>query len=288
MKKVAFIVREMHPEDITGAMKLSTAEGWNQTEKDWKFLIENPRNTCVVAEHSNTIIGTTTVMNYSDKIAWIGMVLVDKVFRGQGISTFLLTDVLKKLAPFKSVKLDATPAGRNVYKKFGFRDEFEILRMTNLSVANISLQNDEKIFGECIEPKLLRVIIDFDENIFGVNRSLLIKYLLSEYPQKAWMIKRNNLIAGIVLGRAGNKYHHIGPVFAANIIDAKNLINSVLNELKNKSVVVDVMCEKKNLIGWLKLNGFSTQRKFVRMYKEQNLFPGNVRNQYLICGPEFG
>ena len=288
MKNAVFIIREMHPGDIAGAMKLSTAEGWNQTENDWNFLIENSKNICVIAEHSDKIIGTTTAMNYSGNAAWIGMVLVDKEFRGQGVSTSLLTEVLKKLTSFKSVKLDATPAGRNVYKKFGFRDEFEIVRMTNLSMENISVKNDEKIFPEHIELKHLNEIIDFDKNIFGVKRSSLIKYLLSQYPQKAWMIKRNNLITGIALGRAGNKYHHIGPVFAADIIDAKNLINSVLNELKNKSVVVDVISEKNDLIGWLKLNGFSTQRKFVRMYKEQNLFPGNVSNQYLICGPEFG
>ena len=226
MKKAAFTIREMHPEDITGAMKLSTAEGWNQTENDWKFLIENPGNISLVAECSNTIIGTTTAMNYSNKLAWIGMVLVDKEFRGQGVSASLLTDVLKKLSSFNSVKLDATPAGQNVYKKFGFREEFEIVRMTNLSIANIAVQIDEKIFSEYIELKYLHEIIDFDENIFGVNRSSLIKYLLSEYPQKAWMIKRNSLIAGIALGREGNKYHHIGPVFGSNINDVKALIAS--------------------------------------------------------------
>ena len=288
MKKAPFIIREMCSGDITGAMKLSTAEGWNQTENDWKFLIENPRNTCVVAECSNTIIGTTTAMIYSGDVAWIGMVLVDKEFRGQGVSISLLTDILKKLSSFKSVKLDATPAGQNVYKKFGFKDEFEIVRMTNLSIENISVQNDEKIFTKCIEPKHLREINDFDENIFGVNRSSLINYLLSEYLQKAWMLKRNNSIAGIALGRAGSKYHHIGPVFAQNINDVKRLIASAANALKNKPVVVDVLFDKKDIITWLNTNGFTVQRKFVRMYKGENLFPGNVRNQYLICGPEFG
>ena len=288
MKKTAFIIREMHPGDITGSMKLSTAEGWNQTENDWKFLIENPRNTCIVAEYSNAIIGTITAMNYSNKLAWIGMVLVDKEFRGQGVSASLLTAVLKKLSSFKSVKLDATPAGQNVYKKFGFMDEFEILRMTNLAIENIYVRNEKKISSKHIELKDLDEIIDFEEYIFGVNRSSLIKYLLSEYPQKAWMVKRNNLITGIALGRTGNKYHHIGPVFAANIDDAKKLIASAVNELKHQPIVVDVMFDKKDLISWLHENGFTIQRKFVRMYKGKNLFPGDIGNQYLICGPEFG
>ena len=288
MKKTAFIIREMHPGDITGAMKLSTAEGWNQTENDWKFLIENPRNTCIVAEYSNTIIGTTTAMNYSNKIAWIGMVVVDKEFRGQGVSASLLTAVLKKLSSFKSVKLDATPAGQNVYKKFGFMDEFEILRMTNLAIADVTVEMDKNILPEPVSSNDVKNISDFDQHIFGVNRSSLIKYLLSEYPQKAWMFKRNNLITGIALGRTGNKYHHIGPVFAANIDDAKKLIASAVNELNHQPIVVDVLFDKKDLISWLHENGFTIQRKFVRMYKGKNLFPGDIGNQYLICGPEFG
>ncbi len=43
MEKTAFIVRPMELSDISDAMKLSVAEGWNQTEKDWKLFIENSR-----------------------------------------------------------------------------------------------------------------------------------------------------------------------------------------------------------------------------------------------------
>ncbi len=102
------------------------------------------------------------------------------------------------------------------------------------------------------------------------------------------MIKRNNSIAGIALGRAGNKYHHIGPVFGGNINDVKTLIVSAANKLKDQPIVVDVLSDKKDLISWLNTKGFTVQRKFIRMSKGANLFQGNVDNQYLICGPEFG
>src|SRR5687768_5699322 len=110
MQNTAFIVRPMERSDIASAMKLSTAEGWNQTENDWKLFIENPGNTCMLAECGNKVIGTTTAINYSNQVAWIGMVLVDKDYRGQGVSKSLLTTIFEKLESFKSVKLDATPA----------------------------------------------------------------------------------------------------------------------------------------------------------------------------------
>ena len=143
MKETAFTLRAMEPEDIAGAMKLSNEAGWNQTENDWKLFIENPENVCILAEHEKKIIGTTTAINYSNKIAWIGMVLVAKDYQGQGISKSLLTDIFKKLEYLQSIKLDATPEGQQVYKKFDFKDEYLIFRMTTASIKNLSSENGD-------------------------------------------------------------------------------------------------------------------------------------------------
>ena len=109
-------LRQIQLEDIENCMLLSDAEGWNQTKDDWKRLVENPQNTCLLAEIENQIIGSAIAMNYANKVAWIGMVLVNKAFRGRGISKMLLSDLLDKLHSCQSVKLDATPAGRPVYE----------------------------------------------------------------------------------------------------------------------------------------------------------------------------
>src|SRR6476619_2273692 len=124
MNKIPFTIRSMQMSDIENGLRLSITEGWNQTEKDWKLFIENPQNICIVAEAGNKVIGTTTAINYSNQLAWIGMVLVDKAYRGMGVGKLLLTNILSKSEFFKSVKLDATPAGQRVYKKFGFEDEY--------------------------------------------------------------------------------------------------------------------------------------------------------------------
>ena len=277
----------MQSSDIAYAMKLSGAEGWNQTEKDWKLLIESPQNVCMLAECGKKIIGTTTAINYSNQIAWIGMVLVDKEYRRQGVSKSLLTNILKKFEPFQSIKLDATPEGQRVYKRFDFKDEYLVTRMTTASVKNLWYDDDD-ILPEPIQLKQIEEVIALDELVFGANRKQLIESLIKEYPHKAWLLKRNNSIAGFALGRKGNEYHHIGPVFASNINDVKILIRKALKELTNQPVVMDVLCEKEDLINWLNSIGFIMQRHFVRMYKKENPFPGIINKQYLICGPEFG
>jgi len=287
MKKTDFIVRPMQLGDIVYAMKLSNAEGWNQTENDWKLLIESPQNVCLVAEYNKKIIGTTTAMNYANQIAWIGMVLVAKESRGQGVSKLLLTNILKKLESFESIKLDATPAGKQVYQKFDFKDEYLITRVVTGSMTNLSFEDDTTL-AESIRLKDIEEIVALDEHVFGTNRRQLIESLINRYPHKAWLLKRNNSIAGFALGRDGNKYHQVGPVCGSTINDVKMLIRRALKELIYQPVVIDVLSEKEDLISWLHSIGFTMQRHFVRMYKKENLFPGIVNKQYLICGPEFG
>jgi len=288
MEKISFTLRSMQLSDIEQGMQLSTAEGWNQTEKDWKLLIDNPGNICLVAETKNKVIGTTTAINYSNEIAWIGMVLVDRKYRGMGAAKLLLTNILEKLESCKSIKLDATPAGQQVYKKLGFKDEYLITRMINSSMKSFLTNNDIDIIPEPILPMHAEEIAALDKSIFGANRISLIEYLAKEYPDNAYLLKRNNKIDGFVLGRDGNKYNHIGPVGASTTFDAQILISKALKKLNNQPVVADVLNDKEELLNWLHSFEFKMQRQFLRMYKKKNSFPGIIDKQYLICGPEFG
>jgi len=287
MNLAAFILRPMQLSDIESGMKLSNAEGWNQTEKDWRLLIGNPENVCMLAEYDKKIIGTTAAINYSNQVAWICMVLVDREYRGHGVSKLLLNNILKKLESCKCVKLDATPEGQRVYKKFHFKDEYLIARMTSAPMKSVPFHNVD-ILPEPIEEKHIQEIVTLDKFIFGANRIQLIKTLINEYPGKAWLLKRNKTITGFALGRNGRKFHQIGPVVASNTSDVKILITQALKSLIHQPVVVDVLCDKEDLINWLIAIGFTKQRIFVRMYRNENPFPGVPDKQFLICGPEFG
>jgi len=287
MQTSEFIVRSMELSDLPGAMRLSTDQGWNQTMDDWKMMIENPINCCLVAEYNNKIVGTTTAINYSNEVAWISMVLVDKDYRGHGISKILLERIFKQLSHCKSLKLDATSEGQPVYRKYNFIDEYSITRMTCHSIESIStLTYDAETV--CISHNDIPEINTLDQRVFGADRIQLIEYLLRNSPGKVWMLKRNNSITGYALGRAGRKYTHIGPVIAASTEEAQVLISKSLIAIHDGPFVVDVMNDKTELVEWLHSIGFLRQRSFIRMYQSINFFPGTSNQQYLICGPEFG
>lgn len=286
MNTSSVILRKMQLDDIPGAMKLSAAEGWNQCEFDWRLFIENPQNICMLASCDNEVVGTTTAMNYVNELAWIAMVLVDKAYRSKGISKSLLENVLEKSGSFASIKLDATPAGQQVYTKFGFKEESRITRMVRLSVKKEAFNHDEAIAQ--VDANDIPGIIALDKIVFGADRTMLIESLIRQYPHKAWTIKQDKVITGFALGRNGSKYHHIGPVVASNPEDAGKLIKRAIKEPGDQPVVADVLCDKEDLVQSLQAKGFARQRDFVRMYRNENPFPGAVHKCYLICGPEFG
>jgi len=287
MNRGSIQIRKLRSEDIESAMNLVLAEGWNQTEKDWQLLIRNPLNNCLAAEVDDKLVGTVTTINYSNMVAWLGMVLVNKEYRGRGISKILLSSVFDEIKSCNTIKLDATPAGQAVYKKLGFENEHPVSRLVNTSFDNSQFP-DIKAIPQRIQKEDILSIIEFDKHSFGSDRTQLIRSLVNDYPGKSWVLIRENKIIGFALGRRGNKYHQIGPVSAITSDDAQSLITHCLKELSMQPIVIDILDDKQDLTKWLINIGFIKQRSFMRMFLKNNSFPGELSSQYFISGPEFG
>ena len=282
-----FTIRPMKLADLDQAFGLSLNEGWNQTLQDWRLLFDNKENVCLVAEKDNIVAGTATALNHDNKIAWIGMVLVDKTLRGQGAGKMLLEEIIRRVKHVESVKLDATPAGEPLYSKLGFIPEYKIFRMTCSALINNSgSKSGNELYPITVEN--LSDTLKLDRSVFGTDRSYLLKNLMNENPGRAFCLKKDNALSGYIFGRAGSKFNYIGPACAMNQDSARHLITKAMESLKHKAIAIDIMEDKEDLITWLETMGFVKQRHFVRMYLNINPYPGIMKNQYLISGPEFG
>ncbi len=282
-----FSIRPMSGDDLVKALNLSVAEGWNQTETDWRFLLENPYNVCIVAESGNRVAGTATALVHSGKVAWIGMVLVDKSLRGMGAGKMLMSEIIHRLGEIESVKLDATPAGHPLYESLGFIDEYTIFRMTTTSLKSPGSRSacavPLRLTSERLQP-----VIERDKLIFGVSRDYLLQHLAYEFPEKTLSYSGSKNSWGYVLGRNGTRFAYIGPLCASSMDIAADLISNALKHLVNQPVALDILSDKTELIMLLESLGFVRQREFTRMYLRENPYPGRPEYQYLISGPEFG
>ena len=281
-------VRQMKETDLSAAMEIKDAEGWNQTLEDWQFFLNQDPYLCVVATHEQKTIATVTAVGYESKLAWIGMMLVRNDFRGLGIGKLLMENILKKLAGFPAIKLDATPAGLPLYEKIGFVREYSILRSVCPAVSVETENRPEKNRLRPVLPEHLEAIANYDKGIFGINRKVVLAYLMTRSSESAWLAEDGQTIKGYLLGRPGSNYFQLGPLVADSTETAIQLLQQALTKHQGQPVVVDLISGKDVLLNWLQLRGFTVRRELTRMYYRNNPFPEDLSRHFLIAGPELG
>src|ERR1035441_4118024 len=118
-------IRQMAPADVDAGLRLCRARGWNQLEAAWRGRL--------VAVSDEVVVGTVATLRFEERFSWISMLLVDPAMRGRGIGSALLRDALHLLEDVEPVRLDASPAGRAVYERHGFLDEYPQIQIGRAS-----------------------------------------------------------------------------------------------------------------------------------------------------------
>jgi GNAT superfamily N-acetyltransferase len=282
-------LRVMTKQDVPAGLRLKDLAGWNQTAGDWNRFLDASPEGCFVAEENGLVCGTATTISYANRFAWIGMVLVDPEHRKRGIGTQLLKKTIEYLDQQKipTMKLDATPQGRPLYEKLGFVDEYEIERWILKRPPGTNTRTAKSNFTPLTEAQL-ELIFRMDQEVFGVDRSSLLRSLHDETPQFAISDCRNGGQHGYVFGRRGSFADHLGPWMANAKDSAKKLLDEFLVRSSRENLVVD--CLKANAMAGelLRAHGFVFSRNLTRMYRGPNAHAGNPASLCAIVGPEFG
>jgi GNAT superfamily N-acetyltransferase len=278
------LYRELTQEDIPQGLALCRSAGWNQVAEDWELFLKLSNHGCRVAvDDDGAVKGTVSTVRYADRFSWIGMVLVDPNERRRGIGAQLLREALYVLTTDDTVKLDATPAGRAVYRQLDFVDEYAISRLQKTGPLTSAATS-----AEPIAQNDLAAISVFDEKVFGADRALVLRHMLERAPHLAFMVKDRGDMAGYCFGRTGHQFTHIGPVIARDPDIAKELLSAALQNCADTPVILDALHHTPPWLEWLSSIGFKEQRPLVRMFRGTNSYPGIPERQFAILGPELG
>jgi GNAT superfamily N-acetyltransferase len=277
----------MNAVDIPAGLDLCRLSRWNQIEEDWRFLLDSPGGGGWVAERDRAIRGTVGFLRYSQCYSWLSMMLVHPDHRRTGVGARLMQTVIDALASKSCVRLDATPLGVPLYRRFGFTGECELVR------ASITVAPDD--FGpvpENISPMKdsdLTSIFTRDHKVFGADRSALLASFYNRARDLAWTAKRGDALLGYCFGRPGYLYRQLGPVVAEDASIARDLVVRCLHgQPAGTAVAVDVPRPKPEWITWLESVGFAIERPFLRMRRGENESCGHAEHQFATAGPEFG
>jgi len=281
----AITIRPMAEGDVAAALRLSRASGWNQTEADWRYLLQENRGRFVAAVRGERLVGTGGATCYATRLGWVCMILVDEEERGRGLGSRIVEAVLERLADMRTVGLDATPSGRPVYERLGFTAASSLVRVGG---AADEAARSPGAQTRLVEAADLDALLRLDREAFGADRSRLIRWLWAEAPGLAWCAMEQGELAAYCLGRRGDRAVHVGPVVARTVAQARALVGSAAASVPRRALVLDASTSPPSWLSELETLGLRAQRPFTRMYRSAAPPPGRPELTLAAFGPELG
>ncbi|MEQ9409939.1 MAG: GNAT family N-acetyltransferase [Fuerstiella sp.] len=210
-------IRPFDTDDLSAAFELSSAEGWNQTLRDWQRLIEYDPVGCFAAVDGDQLVGTVTTTRYGTRLAWIGMMLVASTHRRQGIAIRLMERAVSFLtaAGVACIRLDATPVGRTVYERLKFVADLDLHRWSRGSTEPMP-----QLTPGPQQPQSLP--LPLDAQAFGVDRRRWLQRLV---PDSVVSV----VDGGFGLLRCGRLASYLGPITADSEAAARTIIDRLLS-----------------------------------------------------------
>jgi GNAT superfamily N-acetyltransferase len=254
-------LRRMTTADLPLGMRLKDQAGWNQTEADWRRLFALTPDGCFVAECNERPVGTAAASVFG-RVGWIAMVLVDEAYRRRGIGTRLVEQSIAYLGrqALRSIRLDATPLGRPVYEKLGFRVEYELARWEGVAPVR-GLHRGTVLAG----PDHVEAIAELDKELTGTSRLRLIECLFRQQAGAMRVTVGPEGLLGYAGWREGSLAAYIGPVMALSAEIGQELADAMLAACPGRPVFVDVPCDNGPATGCAQSCGFTVQRPLIRM-----------------------
>jgi GNAT superfamily N-acetyltransferase len=273
--------------EIPDAEALVREAGWNQVAADWEIF--QALGTVFTARADGRVVATAAILPFG-AFAWVSMVLVAGEQRRHGLGTRLLERCMAVLQEQgRLAVLDATPAGRPLYRALGFKETWGYHRLARPSAqapkADTAIAGDITVrpIGDADWPALCAT----DTAAFGADRSALLSRLRGRLPAAELIAERHGRIAGFVLGRNGRSASQIGPLVAEDENAAQALLTRAVAALPGP-IYVDFADSKTNLRAWLEEHGFAVQRPLTRMLLGRSSGFDDEARTFAVAGPELG
>jgi hypothetical protein len=229
------------------------------------------------------------------------MVLVLPEVRGRGHAGRLLGVALEWLAAEGLVPaLDATPAGRPVYLKQGFADDWHFTRWRRAGIQPLPGQPA----ATTPDPRVRRLresdwpaLAGLDLSAFGASRLPLLQHLWQRLPALGWVLDGpHGEVQAFLLGREGRTALQLGPLVATGADEALALLEAAFAAPRRAAdrgaqlppLIADLRDGQPEVQAWLQGQGFAVERTFTRMVKGAPRAPGEPARMVLVAGPELG
>jgi len=185
--------------------------------------------------------------------------------------------------------LDATPAGREVYRSLGFADTWGFARYARPAVSptrDVASGHDD-VDVRPITDAVWPGICAYDAGAFGSERSGLLARLRGRMPAADLVALRDGRVAGFLLGREGRIATQLGPLVAEDAATAHELLTRAIAAITGP-IFIDLVDSKTPIRAFLGAQGFAFTRPLTRMVHGRTSAFDDGAHTFAVVGPEFG
>ncbi len=230
-------LRRLRLEDASQAYALSTAVGWSLSAAEWERLILWAGRMALCLHQEGRIVATGLATGYGRDRAWIGGVITHPDCQRQGLATQIMRALLDGLsqAGTRHVLLDASEQGRPLYEMLGFRPLYHMEIWSGRASSYLGSRARPLQRGD------LAAVVALDARAFGVARGRVLRRLVQDTPEWAWVDDASGELTGFLLARerSGGAIQ-IGPWAASTPWSAETLLRTALSTLIGREVRVDI------------------------------------------------
>jgi GNAT superfamily N-acetyltransferase len=277
----------LRADEIEGALALVREVGWNQVAADWRIFLDLG-TVYAVRNGTGRVVATAATLPHG-RFAWISMVLVTNEYRRRGLASRLMRRCIDDLVAAGRVPvLDATPAGREVYRAMDFCDTWGFHRLTlQERRAAPPVASPAGVAIAPITDAVWPALCTYDAAAFGSDRGALLARLRGRLPGAELIATRGDRVMGFLIGRDGRTSSQLGPLIAEDDATALALLARALAAVRGP-VYIDFADTHASVRAWLEAVGFTAQRPLTRMVHKQREGFDDPARTFAVAGPELG
>ncbi|MDT9685832.1 GNAT family N-acetyltransferase [Streptomyces sp. TRM76323] len=250
-------VAEVHRLDraaLPACLALARGRGWPAEVRAWDLLFEagavyGAYAAAGTAAGAGELAGAVGAVRYGTAVTTIGGMLVAEPHAGRGLGTRLLRHALDR-APADTVWLTATPQGRPLYERFGFREIGTLVRCAGTPTPAAAGDGDPT---RAAGPDDLPGIVALDGEVFGADRAGMLRHLFS-VAARTRVVDGPRGPRGYAMAWDAVGATAIGPVVADGPETAAALLAG-LTARAGGPVRFDVDAEQHALLAWARRRG---------------------------------
>nr|WP_320051003.1 GNAT family N-acetyltransferase [uncultured Desulfuromonas sp.] len=158
-------------QDWSSFNRLAERQGWDVPHNELSFYPQRSSTYCYALKSSDQVQGFVTAVLHG-QTAWIGNLIIDPVFRGQGLGAYLFDFILQQLwsAGASSIWLTASNQGRPLYERRGFELVDEMVRLRVKGTGHATLN------GQLTSAALQQLSVS-DSVAWGDSRTEMLSHL---------------------------------------------------------------------------------------------------------------